>query len=93
MVQKKQGNRKPIFEENLVLGTVAIKRGFRTVKALAAAVDANHKTVTRVFRNEIKAPFLEKRVADALGVSVRRLRALCNGQPSTETANDLSVAA
>jgi len=93
MVRKKQAARKPIFEENLELGVIAMKAGHRTVKSLAKAVRGNNKTVTRIFRNEIYAPFLEKRVADALGVSVKRLRALCNAQPSTEMASDLSVAA
>jgi len=77
MVQKKQGNRKPVFEEKHELGTVAMRCGFRTVKSLAVAVQANHKTVTRVFRGEIKAPFLEKRLADALGITVLRMRKLC----------------
>ncbi len=75
---KKQepAKRLPIFVENTELGALAMKRGFGTVKQLAKAVGKHHKTVTEVLRGENEKPIAEKAIAQALGVSVEKLRVL-----------------
>lgn len=67
-------NRLPVFREKPELGIIAAKRGFFTLKSLAEHVEAHINSVSDVLRGDDECPNVEKRVSDALGISVRRLR-------------------
>lgn len=88
----RRAHRPPIFQENPELGVIAAKAGFFTIRALAKAVNRNEGVVGLVLRREKRAPLAEKAIADALNISVNKLRTVTEPKTS-QTANPPALAA
>lgn len=86
MKKQEPNKRASILVENTDLGAMAMKAGFGTVGALAAKVNRAHKTVTAVLRGETGLPLAEKEIADALGVTVKQLRAVTSAPQQAKAA-------
>lgn len=80
MSTKPRARRPSVLHEFPDLGIAAMKAGLFTVGAIAEKVDRNEDVVAAVLRKEKRAEPTERRIAEALGLSVTKLRKICERQ-------------
>lgn len=77
LATKERARRPSVLHQFPALGAVAAQKGIFTLGELSRRVERTGDVIAEVLRKEKRAEPTEKRIAEVLGVSLPKLRRLC----------------